>query len=63
MGRYEDTPIGEITEQAKYDMDLIRDDVERKDWKAVRAGVKYQIEAFTELLTDLEKLEAAGVAR
>ena len=44
-------------------MDLIRDDVQRKDWKAVLQGVKYQVEAFTELYNDLESLRQKGVLR
>lgn len=57
---YEDTPIGQVTEQAKRDMDLIRRDVEKRDWLAVINGVKYQVEAFTELLESLRSLDAAG---
>jgi hypothetical protein len=60
---YEETPIGEVTTQAKRDMDLIRESVERKDWKDVMAGVKYQAETFARLLTDLESLNARGVLR
>lgn len=58
--RYEDTPIGEVTERAKRDMDLIRGDVERKDWPSVINGVRFQAEAFAELLVQLEKLQRQG---
>ena len=58
---YENTAIGEITTQAKRDMDLIRADVEGKDWQSVIEGVKYQVNAFTSLLADLETLKARGV--
>jgi len=57
---YEETPIGEVTERAKRDMDLIRKDVEAKNWLSVIAGVEYQIQAFTELLADLKKLQRGG---
>lgn len=60
MTKYEDTPIGEITVQAARDMDLIKGDVERKDWTSVIAGVKYQVDTFTELLSSLERLELGG---
>jgi hypothetical protein len=59
--RYENTPIGQVTEQAKRDMDLIRSDVERKDWQSVISGVKYQVDAFTELLNNLKELDAKGL--
>ena len=54
--RYEDTPIGQVTERAKRDMDLIRTEVERGDWKAVASGVKFQAEEFMKLLVNLREM-------
>jgi len=58
---YEDTPVGVVTEQAKRDMDLIHGNVERREWASVIEGVKYQVEAFTELLEHLRTLDAKGL--
>ncbi len=59
--RYANTPIGEVTEQAKHDMDLIKADVLLGNWDGVQRGIQWTIDALTDIQCNLNKLGAKGL--